>query len=202
MLIMTYSIHWMETFGDPDYHYHVTLVKIWSLLAIRLSDSPILPLHPGDYAAALSLHWKHLSDYHATATALQNADAYARSFRMLFKSIHKLTKLSGRLEEGLGLLESEVHDYQHLADVPSSLKERLDKVNDRLVLFERHLLDQGGIQERPWYKHVIYGPRMWSSHTVFPGIMDAIDAQDRIMMTFAEQRAAMCIRNAAKGIKM
>lgn len=202
MLIMTYSIHWMETFGDPDYHYHMTLVKIWSLLAIRLSDSPILPLHPGDYAAALFLHWKHLSDYHATATALQNADAYARSFRMLFKSIHKLTRLSGRLEEGLGLLESEVHDYQHLADVPSSLKERLDKVNDRLVLFERHLLDQEGIQERPWYKHVIYGPRMWSSHTVFPGIMDAIDAQDRMMMTFAEQRAAMCIRNAAKSMRM
>lgn len=192
----------METFGDPDYRYHMTLVKIWALLAIRLSDSPILPLHPGDYAAALSIHWKHLSEYYTTALALNHVDSYARPFRLLYKSIHKLTKLSGRLEEGLGLLESEVHDYQHLADVPSSLKERLDKVNDRLALFERHLLDPEGIHERPWYKHVIYGPRMWSGHTIFPGIMDAIDAQDRVMVAFAEQRVAMSIRNAAKSIKM
>ena len=199
---MTLSIHWMETFGDPDYHYHATLVKIWALLAIRLSDSPILPLHPCDYAAALANHWKHLSEYHSTAIGLHNVDAYARPFRMLFKSIHKLTKLTGRLEEGLGLLESEVHDYVHLADVPSSLKERLDKVNDRLALFERHLLDPQGIQERPWYKHVIYGPQMWAGHTVFPGIMDAIDAQDRVTLVFAEQRVARSIRNAAKSIKM
>jgi N-acetylated-alpha-linked acidic dipeptidase len=48
------SFHWMENFGDPGWHYHVTVAKMWGLLAAHLSETPIIQFNLTDYADGLA----------------------------------------------------------------------------------------------------------------------------------------------------
>lgn len=59
--------------------------------------------------------------------------------------------------------------------VKGALKVR--ELNDRLMMAERALTDRDGLSERPWYKHLIYGPSTYDDYgsKSFPGVDDAID---------------------------
>ncbi|KAI9248303.1 hypothetical protein BDA99DRAFT_446309 [Phascolomyces articulosus] len=188
------SFHWMEKYGDPGFHYHQTMVKIWGLLTLRLADSPIVPLHPVDYADALSDYVSRLAVY---------AEKKNGPFPLLTKAIHKLSKVANKFEKNLRKLEAQVQGYESLADLPSHLAKRVAKVNDRLIFFERGLLDPEGIQDRTWFKHIVYAPGLWTGYSsqVFPSISDALDAGDDAMVKHKEQRAALCIDNTRKSLK-
>lgn len=47
------SFYWMENFGDPGWHYHVTAARVWGLLAASIAETPIVPLNVTDYADGL-----------------------------------------------------------------------------------------------------------------------------------------------------
>lgn len=48
------SFHWMETQGDPGFHYHTAATQFWGMLALELADAPsLLPLNYTDYANQL-----------------------------------------------------------------------------------------------------------------------------------------------------
>ncbi|KAK9480438.1 hypothetical protein V1514DRAFT_361819 [Lipomyces japonicus] len=48
------SFHWMDKFGDPTWAYHATMVKIWGLLTLQLSEYEIVKFNIKDYAVELS----------------------------------------------------------------------------------------------------------------------------------------------------
>ncbi|KAI9317188.1 hypothetical protein BX666DRAFT_1857797 [Dichotomocladium elegans] len=185
------SFHWMEAFGDPGFHYHATMVKVWGLLALRLSDSPLLPLHPGDYADALTMYVDSLSHY---------ADDERQDKEL--GATRKLTKAARRFEKGLRSVEYKVLEHKHLNSVSVDVRQRLRAINDRLVYFERTLLDAEGIQNRPWFKHVVYAPGLWTGYSaqVFPAIADALDAKDEALVVYKEKRAAKAIARAASSL--
>ncbi|KAJ8663554.1 hypothetical protein O0I10_000797 [Lichtheimia ornata] len=195
------SFHWMEKFGDPGFHYHATMTKIWGLLALRLADSPILPLHPVDYADALDDYVDYLVEF-TTSLSTDGADS-SRSFPLLRKAVHKLKKIAVKFEKNLQSLESQVYSYSHLANVPKSLTSSLRKVNDRLAFFERGLIDPEGIQNREWFKHIAYAPGLWTGYSsqVFPAITDALEDNDEELVKHKEERAAQCIRGAADSLR-
>src|SRR5438270_1171779 len=45
--------YWMEHIGDPTFEYHVALVDIWGLVALRLANADVLPYDFGFNALAL-----------------------------------------------------------------------------------------------------------------------------------------------------
>ncbi|KAI7848657.1 hypothetical protein BDC45DRAFT_302747 [Circinella umbellata] len=188
------SFHWMEKYGDPGFYYHQTMVKVWGLLTLRLADSPILPLHPGDYADALTEYVSRLAVY---------AEKKKSPFPVLTKAIDKLSKTAYKFEKRLRNLEAQVQGYENLSDLPSHLARRVAKVNDHLTFFERGLLDPEGIQDRTWFKHVVYAPGLWTGYSsqVFPAIADALDAGDDALVKHTEQRAALSVNNARKSLK-
>ncbi|KAJ8640501.1 hypothetical protein MRB53_017195 [Persea americana] len=53
---------------------------------------------------------------------------------------------------------------------------KVRELNDRLMMAERAFADRDGLFERPWYKHLIYGPLKHNSYgsKSFPGVDDAI----------------------------
>ncbi|KAI7906583.1 uncharacterized protein BX663DRAFT_534722 [Cokeromyces recurvatus] len=85
------SFHWMEKFGDPQFLYHETLVKVWGLIALRLADSPLLPIHPIDYAQKLNEYVKTLTRY----------AKHQYKFSKLEASIRELSKQADRFERYL-----------------------------------------------------------------------------------------------------
>ncbi|CAK7221676.1 hypothetical protein SCUCBS95973_004579 [Sporothrix curviconia] len=51
-------------------------------------------------------------------------------------------------------------------------------VNRRYQYLERKFLYEGGLDEREWFKHVIFAPGVWTGYSgaVFPGLVESIDA--------------------------
>ncbi|KAI8140061.1 hypothetical protein BJV82DRAFT_624979 [Fennellomyces sp. T-0311] len=189
------SFHWMEKFGDPGFYTHEKMVKIWGLLTLRLADSLIIPLHPGDYADVLSEYANRLVDVSLSEES---------PFPVLSKAIHKLSKVAHRFEKSLARLEAKVQGFENLSDLPSELANHVSKANGRLMLFERGFLDPEGLKDRTWFKHVVYAPSLWTGYfsQVFPAIADALDAGDKDLVKYSEQRVALSINNARKSLKV
>lgn len=188
ILTSTNSVHWMETFGDPTFEYHRTLVRIWGLLALRLAGDTLLPMHPLDYANELTRYTSHLSnqqgclalpDLSAAVMALQEkAVAFDQKWR---KYNHKLNK-------------------KHIT---KKLLKKVEKANERLTQFERAFIDPEGLPGRTWFKHVVYAPRLWSGYgaEVFPAVTEAMQGDDPTHTRAMEERVAQLVGNALGTLK-
>ncbi|EFJ31421.1 hypothetical protein SELMODRAFT_87649, partial [Selaginella moellendorffii] len=55
------NYNWMKNFGDPEFHRHATVVKVWGLLARRLVMDTILPFNYVSYANVLEVNILSLS---------------------------------------------------------------------------------------------------------------------------------------------
>ncbi|KAH7375681.1 glutamate carboxypeptidase [Plectosphaerella cucumerina] len=55
-------------------------------------------------------------------------------------------------------------------------------VNGAYKNFERHFLFPEGLDNRSWFKHVVYAPGLWTGYAgaVFPGLQESIDAKDYV----------------------
>ncbi|KAI9359423.1 hypothetical protein BD770DRAFT_471784 [Pilaira anomala] len=186
------SYHWMVTYGDPDFLYHQTLVRLWGLLTLRLSDSPALPLYPSDYTVELSKYFKSLSTL-----------ATPHTFPQLSQALEKLEKTTRRFERRRQRLESRLSEYESLSQAPHNLVKRLNKLNLRLTHFERGFIDPDGIEGREWFKHVVYAPGLWTGYApqVFPAIVDSINEKNYEKARQAEDRVSQSIRKAAEWLK-
>jgi N-acetylated-alpha-linked acidic dipeptidase len=54
----------------------------------------------------------------------------------------------------------------------------LAAINARLMMAERDLIEPAGLPDRPWYRHVIYAPGLYTGYGVktIPGVREAVDA--------------------------
>ncbi|KAI8357780.1 hypothetical protein BD560DRAFT_426345 [Blakeslea trispora] len=183
------SFHWMEKFGDPNFLYHQTMVKVWGLLALRLADSTIIPLYPSDY-------YKELKKYSEGLTSL----AAPHSFPQLDDALDKLARTTRRFERRRQRLEKRLQDS---ANTDSNLLKRVEKTNNRLIFFERGFIDPKGLPGRSWFKHVIYAPGLWTGYSsqVFPGIAEGMEDHDYVRVRHAEQQVAAAIREASEKLK-
>jgi N-acetylated-alpha-linked acidic dipeptidase len=69
----------------------------------------------------------------------------------------------------------------------------LAALNRRLMMAERDLIEPAGLPDRPWYRHVIYAPGLYTGYGVktIPGVREAVDAGN---YTRAAEQAAIVIR--------
>ncbi|RCI05118.1 hypothetical protein CU098_010920 [Rhizopus stolonifer] len=184
------SFHWMEKFGDPQFLYHQTLVKIWGLLTLRLADSTIIPLYPSDY-------YKELRKYSESLTS----SASPHSFPRLDSALDTLEKTTRRFERRRQRLEKRLQDSSVHTD--SNLLKRINQANNRLTFFERGFIDQEGLKGREWFKHVVYAPGLWTGYSsqVFPAIAESIANHDYVRVRQAEEHVAAAIREASERLK-
>lgn len=183
-----YSFHWMEKFGDPKFEYHQAMTKIWGLLALRLADDVILPIHPLEYCQELQ-KYVHQLYIHSTP----------HTFPTLKKAVNSLVKAATSFEVSLAQINQKLKSFNG-DDTRLSPKwaKRVEKMNERLTRFERGFLDPKGIKGREWFKHVVYAPGLWTGYSgqTFPAISEAMDAKDSHLARQAEGRAAKCMKNA------
>jgi N-acetylated-alpha-linked acidic dipeptidase len=54
------------------------------------------------------------------------------------------------------------------------------KVNGKYKFFERQFLYEPGLDSRPWFKHVVFAPGLWTGYAgaTFPGLVESIDMKD------------------------
>jgi N-acetylated-alpha-linked acidic dipeptidase len=75
----------------------------------------------------------------------------------------------------------------------TSTPQDLAAMNRRLIMAERELIEPAGLPDRPWYRHVIYAPGLYTGYGVktIPGVREAVDAGNYAR---AAEQAAIVIR--------
>ena len=66
------------------------------------------------------------------------------------------------------------------SSIPSSLSRQVAFINERLMQQERDLTQPKGLPDRPWFRHVIYAPGLYTGYGVqyLSALEDSIAAGD------------------------
>ena len=72
--------------------------------------------------------------------------------------------------------------------------------NHRLIMAERDLVEPAGLPDRPWFRHVIYAPGLYTGYGVktIPGVREAVDAGN---YTRAAEQATIVIHALQRATK-
>ncbi|KAL4958295.1 hypothetical protein BDW69DRAFT_154645 [Aspergillus filifer] len=175
---------WMTKFGDPGFQYHKILGQFWGLLILQFADNPILPYDVEIYAEHLAAYVIDLENYarsknvpiendgsgdavvnltplyNATSKLREDAEAFQRWSRLWHDAVW-----------GAGGFENNIIALQRLQH------------NARMASLDVHLLDDrygGGIPNRTQFKHVVFGPQLWSGYdaAIFPAIQDSLETRN------------------------
>ncbi|KAK4894168.1 hypothetical protein LTR27_007534 [Elasticomyces elasticus] len=171
------SFHWMETYGDPGWLYHVTIAKIIAVLAAKLVEQPVIAFSATEYAVGLA---KYLDSVKVQAEMLSNDDLESVASEDTFKSLRNAIK---SFHDAASSMDIEAANLT--AQIDSSTKstnftdlyQSVRKVNTKYKLLERQFLYAPGLDSRSWFKHVVFAPGLWTGYAgaTYPGIVEALD---------------------------
>ncbi|KAH8196282.1 hypothetical protein TruAng_009563 [Truncatella angustata] len=225
------SYHWMSEFGDPGFIYHKTMAQLLALTVAKVSDTPLVPLNATDYAVALKGYVgqveeklnsldtyepsteAEISAFRARSTDIDSATkgdvaAFKFSLEKLQYSISKLKDAAIKLDAKAAKLSEQANE-----DIPwwkwitkLKLLHEIRFANTAYKKIERAFLYEGGLDGRPWFKHVVFAPGIWTGYAggkfsilgarlklggksssvlftdcllaVFPGLVESIDNRD------------------------
>lgn len=182
-------------FGNPGFVYGVTLSKSVGHTILRIADAPILPFQFTEFADTVS-------DYVDQVQALANSEraSAAEQNRLVATGVFKIaadprvkTVLPtateavpqfdfSPLSRALAKLKTSAaaYDAAYANQAQSGFKlggKQQAQLNAMLRGMEQHLLDPTGLPGRPWYKHMIYAPGLYTGYGVktLPGVREALE---------------------------
>lgn len=153
---------WMSKFGDPGFKYHAAAGRIGAAMVLRLADADVLPYDYVEFAQTMKTYLPAIdkalaakqwtSTMAPVAAALERFETAARAFD------------AARDE----LLQGE----------PS--RDVLQRTNASLRNVERALTRPQGLQNREWFRNLIYVADEDNGYAnmVFPSVNEAIRAGD------------------------
>jgi N-acetylated-alpha-linked acidic dipeptidase len=182
------SFYWMDNFGDPGFHYHVTTARLWALLAARIVQTPIIELNATDYAIGLSRYLKTVEDKAHNATlAGKLINPQGLPFNVSFKSLEFVIDRFHNASLALDAEADILLDTLKNDPIPwwrwwerIKFARQVKLVNDRYKNLERMFLYAKGLDGRPWFKHVVFAPGRWTGYAgaTFPGLVEAVEDGD------------------------
>ncbi len=149
---------WFKKFADPDFVYTQQMARVYGIEILRMADADVLPYDYQEYG-------KEISAYIEAAKKKANTKfgGKAPDFTSASEAAKHFTKA------GEAMLDTQKH---HGSD-PRQL-------NLALRQTERALLIPEGLPNRPWFRHAIYAPGVYTGYAavVIPGVNEAIDKGD------------------------
>ncbi|KAJ5236622.1 hypothetical protein N7489_006713 [Penicillium chrysogenum] len=184
---------WMVKFADPDFQYHKILAQFWGLLLLDLSENPMLPFDLEVYGDSIGGWVKDLDKFAKSKKAevdmepMFKAAAEMKANAVTFQSWNKIWHDT---VWGMGGYESNIMAVQRVNH------------NARMAAFDTNLLDLeegGGIPNRTQFRHVIFGPELWSGYdaSIFPAIRDSINTGNWTLTQYWIDRVANTIHHAS-----
>ena len=196
---------WMNHFGDPGYRYHTLMSQLWGVLALRLSNSDILPFDFATYAQNIR---QFVSELEKNSPVILSGATGSRSEAVAQSKDHSpacATCVSGGSSNqgssstalDLKGVETAVSDFESSGQRLNLSIARLlsagpidpklaATINHGAMQVERNWLNPEGIPGRPWFKHILYGARFTYAHLELPGLTEAVEKPD---WSVAQQQA-------------
>jgi N-acetylated-alpha-linked acidic dipeptidase len=189
------DFYWYTHFSDTNFAYGVALSQTIGTAVMRMADADVLPYEFTDFADTMQKYDKDLQkllqtkqdEAHEREMELKEGAFQAAfdprnptvapptedipphlNFAPLENALEVLTKSAERYKSAFNKAEA--------AGFAGSDKQ-LAALNQKLMQSERRLTDPAGLPRRPWYKHMIYAPGVYSGYSpkTMPGIREAIE---------------------------
>jgi N-acetylated-alpha-linked acidic dipeptidase len=177
------SFDWMQKFGDPGFHYHIAAARVLGVLTAKIAETSVVPLNVTDYADALHRYLNDVKARLANSTKLEAGPSLLAPLDGLQLAVARLRNSTVAFDEAAAELAREIAE----SPIPwwrwwDRLRQaqQLRDINTRYKLFERRFLYAKGLDGRPWFKHVVFAPGLWTGYAgaTFPGLIEAVDAGD------------------------
>jgi len=173
---------WFRKYIDPQFKYSVLASQLTGVALLRLADAEILPF---DYES----YGNQIVDY-VDDIAQQAAKASADGARQIdFAALKAAAEAFARA----GAAARTRADALLTGERAAAGDIELARVNRALIMAERDLVEPAGLPDRPWYRHVIYAPGLYTGYGVktIPGVREAVDAGNYAR---AASQAAIVVR--------
>ncbi len=170
---------WFKKYIDPQFTFSVLAAQVTGVALLRLADAEVLPF---DYEAYGKQILEYIDEIEQQASKASADGAKKVDFAGLRSAANAFARAgAGARDRGDSLLAS------------TSTPQDLAALNHRLIMAERDLIEPAGLPDRPWYRHVIYAPGLYTGYGVktIPGVREAVDAGN---YTRAAEQAAIVIR--------
>jgi N-acetylated-alpha-linked acidic dipeptidase len=181
-------------FLDPGFHYEIALAEITGRAMMRMASAYVLPFDVSGFYHAVSGYLadlqKLLGDTR-TETEQENAMIADNLFYIAADPLKHMKSPKKKdpvpyldfsdLENSMMKLRDASEELQKISESAVSLPARkADELNQVLFRLERSLINEKGLPGRPWYKHQIYAPGLYTGYGVktMPGIREAIEQRD------------------------
>lgn len=178
-------------FKDPGFHYGAALAKTAGRVMMRMANAEVLPFHAKSFAETLAVYvteLKSLVEEMRNETDAEN--------RMIADSLYAFAydpETQWKLPEPKSTVP--YLDFSEIDNALASLKqlseaveknqpnahqlssEKKQQLNGLLKELESHLTTEKGLPGRPWYRHQVYAPGLYTGYGVktLPGIREAIE---------------------------
>ncbi len=190
------DFYWFTHFSDTDFVYGRAMAQTIGTSVMRLADAEVLPFNFVDQADTVEMYTKNLQKlladkqnearernqeldeglFKATFDPRRPTVAPPReeipphlNFAQLENAVDSLTRSAKHYQQALTQAQA------NLDDEPVTAK--LGALNKELIESERRLTDPEGLPRRPWYKHLLYAPGVYSGYGVktVPGVREGIE---------------------------
>jgi N-acetylated-alpha-linked acidic dipeptidase len=204
-------------FKDPGFAYEKALAEVAGRSVMRLADADILPFDFTHLSrtvrrytdevrqladdtrrlARLENHWIADSVYHHTSDPKEVFVAPAAPKPVPYFDF-------STLDNALSALSRSASDYHHaiqaLEVAPDTNLVR--RINGAVYQSERQLLTEKGLPGRPWYRHLIYAPGLYTGYGVktLPGIREAIEQGDYQNVNLQISQVSQALTNLSQFI--
>ncbi|KAH7630564.1 hypothetical protein B0T09DRAFT_382500 [Sordaria sp. MPI-SDFR-AT-0083] len=195
------TFEWMEQVGDPDFVHHTMLGQVVAIILYELADRPVLPFDMPHYAEKIRDWTGEITRWVEDQAKAAKKDAVPKELKT---SLESLKKASDAVLEAVRWFVEWEHEWQ--ASVvstggwePSGWGRRRCEFNTKMGSFESDLLDSEGIPNRTQFKHVLFGPQLWSGYNeaYFPSIRDTVESGDWALANRTIAKVADIIKLAA-----
>jgi N-acetylated-alpha-linked acidic dipeptidase len=162
---------WFKKYIDPDFKFSVLAAQVTGVALLRLADADVLPF---DYEAYGKQILEYVGEIEQQAVK-QSADGAKKiDFGALRSAAEAFAKAGADVRARAdGMLGASTGSARAAASDAA-----LAELNHRLMTAERDLIEPAGLPDRPWYRHVIYAPGLYTGYGVktIPGVREAVDA--------------------------
>jgi N-acetylated-alpha-linked acidic dipeptidase len=216
------DFYWFTHFADTDFSYGKALSETVGLAVLRLADSEIIPFDFSDFTDTI----RHYVEEIEKLAETQRAASIERN-REIDDGVFTATNDPRRptvapakdpvppflnlspLRNGLAALERSSEQYEkalnHATEGGGSAIAHvsLPELNAQLIAVERALTLSDGLPSRPWYRHQIYAPGLYTGYGVktLPGVRESIEEKQWSLAEQQAVRVGQVLENAGEKIQ-
>ncbi|KAF4122328.1 Transferrin receptor-like dimerization domain [Geosmithia morbida] len=190
---------------DPGFVYHSRMAQVVGLMVLDLADRAIVPMDIEAYADSLGGWVADLDDWIKEKTSAKHSHSRSRDAAAAAAAVDDASSGSDKagkvdldlkeLRDAAARVKQSAFNFSRWEEVwdnavianggweGGDFSDMRFRFNDILGNFDTELLDLeqgGGIPNRTQFKHIVFGPQLWSDDrkSYFPAIRDLVEAQE------------------------